>query len=91
MNQILIEAIGTVGTLLVVASMFFKTQTLKGSLFMRIANLSGSAFLIVYSIFLSAFSNIALNIALVIINGVHIVLLLKSKKNTQTESPQTSK
>ena len=87
MNPVVIEIIGIASTLIVLVSMLFKTTTLKGSIIMRSLNLAGSVVFIVYGCLLPAISTAVLNGALVIINGYHLILLLKeNKKNKQSTS-----
>ena len=80
MNPIIIEIIGIVGTLLILASMMFNTSTLKGDIRMRILNLIGSGIFTVYGILVPAISTADLNGALVIVNTYHLIKLVKQNK-----------
>ena len=79
----LIEIIGIVATLLILASMCFKTTTLKGNLWMRGINIVGSIVFAVYGFLLPAYSTGALNTVLVVVNAYHFVLTIKTHKENQ--------
>ena len=94
MNPIIIEIIGIVSTLLILASMLFKTTTIKGSIIMRILNLIGSLAFVIYGALLPALSTAILNAGLVFINGYHLILLIKENRknkeiNTTTNNSNT--
>ena len=74
------EIIGIIATLLVLASMCFKTTSYKGSLCMRILNIIGSAVFVVYGFMLPAISTAVLNIALIVVNLYHTIILIKNHK-----------
>ena len=80
MNPLIIEMIGIASTVLILISMLFKTTTIKGSILMRSFNIIGSLTFVVYGCLLPAISTAILNGALVIINTIHLILLLKNKK-----------
>lgn len=80
MSPIVIEAVGIIGSVLVLVSMFFKSTTAKGNLWMRHINNIGSAFFIAYGIMLTAWSTIVLNIIMLFVNGYHIYKIMKSNK-----------
>jgi len=74
------ETIGTLGSLIVLISMCFKTDTLKGSLIMRVLNLLGSIIFVYYGFMITGYSVIALNGILAIVNIYYIIdLVLKNK------------
>ena len=77
MSNIAIEIIGVASTCIILVSMLFKTTSVKGSLIMRILNLIGSIIFVFYGCLLPAISTAILNGALVIINTVHLIILLK--------------
>lgn len=79
MNSTVIEVIGIASTLLILASMLFKTTTIKGSILMRTLNLLGSAVFVVYGVLLPAISTAILNAALVLVNSYHLIVLIKEK------------
>jgi len=79
MNSTVIEIIGIASTLLILASMLFKTTTIKGSILMRTLNLLGSAVFVVYGVLLPAISTAILNAALVLVNSYHLIVLIKEK------------
>ena len=76
----IIELVGIVATLFILTSMLFKTNTTKGAIIMRSINLVGSAIFVVYGALLPAISTAILNAGLVLINGFHLIRLLKIKK-----------
>lgn len=85
-----IEIVGIVATLLILASMSFKTDSYKGDVLMRILNLIGSAVFSVYGFLLPAWSTAILNIALVLVNSYHLYLLVRNhKKETASQAKPT--
>lgn len=74
------EWIGIVATLFIVASMSFKTSTIKSTIWMRVLNLIGSIVFIIYGIMLPAYSTALMNTLLVFINGYHLIKLIKNKE-----------
>ena len=66
--------------------MLFKTTTVKGSLIMRALNLLGSVIFVIYGCLLPAISTAILNGALVIVNGFHLILLIKESKKQDTKN-----
>lgn len=80
----IIEIIGILATLFILVSMCFKTTSFKGSLIMRVLNLFGSVVFVVYGILLPAISTAVLNAALIMVNGYHLIMLIKENKK-QTE------
>ena len=85
MSSLVIEIIGIVATLIIVASMSVNTKTLKGSIWMRITNIVGSVVFVVYGILLPAWSTAILNCVLVGVNIFHLILLLKSVKKEKAQ------
>ena len=83
MTPLVIEMIGIVSTLFILVSMLFKTTSYKGSLIMRILNLIGCACFSIYGCLLPAVSTAVLNIALVIINAVHLIILVREHKKSE--------
>lgn len=83
-----IEIIGFVATLLILASMSFKTDSYKGDVLMRILNLIGSAVFAVYGFLLPAWSTGILNVLLVGVNTYHLVLLILNHKKEQKKSTE---
>jgi CHASE2 domain-containing sensor protein len=79
----LIETVGIFSTLLILVSMCFKTTSFKGSLIMRILNLLGSIVFMVYGILLPAISTAVLNAALIMVNGYHLLILIKENKKQE--------
>ena len=76
----IIEIVGIVATVLIFASMCFKTSTFKSTLILRLLNIVGSAIFVVYGALLPAISTAVLNGLLVIVNTIHLVLLIKNRK-----------
>lgn len=76
----LVEIIGIVATLFVIASMCFKTTSIKGSIIMRSLNIVGSVIFVFYGFWLPAYSTGILNIILVIINCYHLITLINELK-----------
>lgn len=75
-----IEIIGTIASILLIISMCFKTETIKGSIWMRIFNIVGSVIFATYGFLLPAYSTGCLNTIMVGVNAVRLVKLLKEKK-----------
>ena len=89
----IIEIIGILATILILASMSFKTTSIKWSLWMRALNIAGSVVFVVYGLLLPAYSTAILNAVLVFVNTYHLIILLKERKqktqaeqNTNTET-----
>lgn len=76
----MIEIVGIIASLLILASMCFKTSSFKGTLAMRIINLIGSTVFVIYGIMLPAISTAFLNIMLVIVDGYYIIQLIKENR-----------
>ena len=89
--KFVIELIGIFATLIILASMLFKTTTIKGSIIMRVLNLIGAAILMIYGILLPALSTAILNGALIFVNFYHIVLLYKEGKDTKKHTKKSNK
>lgn len=87
----IIEIIGILATLLILASMCFKTTSYKGSFWMRTINIAGCVVFMVYGIFLPAISTAILNGALVIVNTYHLIMLIKMKNSNKGELKKTDK
>lgn len=88
----IVEIIGIFATLFVVASMCFKTTSIKGSIYMRVLNIVGSLIFVIYGILLPAYSTGILNAVLVGVNTYHLVKLLKTtKENSEKEIKQIEK
>ena len=91
-----IEIIGIVATLLILASMSFRTDSYKGDVLMRILNMIGSAVFAVYGFLLPAWSTAILNTALVFVNAWHLYSLVRNHKKemetakTETEETETT-
>ena len=85
-SPVVIEIIGIFSTLLILTSMLFKTTTIKGSIIMRALNMTGSLVFVVYGALLPALSTAILNACLVIVNGYHLVLLIRENKKSQEEN-----
>ena len=79
MNPIVVEVIGIVATLFILISMSVNTKSIKGDIWMRAINIVGSVIFVVYGILLPAWSTAILNAALVVVNTIHLVLLVKNK------------
>lgn len=88
----IVEIIGIFATLFVVASMCFKTTSIKGSIYMRVLNIVGSLIFVIYGILLPAYSTGILNAVLVGVNTYHLVKLLKTtKESTENNVAQIEK
>lgn len=83
MNKI--EIIGIAATLLVFASMCFRTISYKGSILMRTFNIVGSLVFVIYGALLPAISTAVLNGGLIIVNSIHLVLLIVKQKKINKE------
>lgn len=78
-----VEAVGTLGSLMILISMCYKSTSIKNNFYMRIWNLVGSVLFVFYGVFLHAYSTIVLNAIMVVI---HIYYMIKlSKENTDVE------
>ena len=88
MNPILVEVIGIIATLLILFSMLFKTTSLKGDIRMRVLNLIGSLIFTIYGCLIPAISTAILSGALIIVNTYHLIMLLKEKKEINTDEVQ---
>lgn len=83
----IIEIIGIVATVIILISMSIKTTSYKGGVWLRITNIIGSIVFVVYGALLPAISTAILNAALVIVNTIHLVILVKEhKKESQKDS-----
>ncbi len=87
----LIEIVGIVATILILVSMCFKTVSFKGSILMRSLNILGSVVFVVYGSLLPAISTAILNGALVIVNTVHLILLIKEQNKREQEAKTETK
>ena len=84
----IIEIIGILATILILASMSFKTTSIKWSLWMRALNIAGSVVFVVYGLLLPAYSTAVLNAILVFVNTYHLIILLKERNK---KSPNETK
>lgn len=75
-----IEIIGILATILILASMSFKTTSIKWSIWMRVLNIAGSAVFVIYGLLLPAYSTAILNALLVLVNTYHLIILLKENR-----------
>lgn len=87
----MIEAVGIVATVFILFSMVFKTTSVKGSIIMRVLNLIGSVVFVVYGILLPALSTAILNGGLILINGYHLIVLIKNNKKPQSQEVAKNK
>ena len=87
----MIEAVGIVATVFILFSMVFKTTSVKGSIIMRVLNLIGSVVFVVYGILLPALSTAILNGGLILINGYHLIILIKNNKKPQSQEVAKNK
>lgn len=85
MGPLAVEIIGIVATLFILASMSVNTKTLKGDIWMRAINIVGSVVFVVYGVLLPAWSTAILNVALVVVNTVHLILLIKNAKKEKSQ------
>ncbi len=69
----MIETIGILGSILIVVSMFFKTNTYKGTFCLRLLNAIGSFIFVIYGILLPAWSVAVLNCVVMLTNIVYII------------------
>ena len=83
MQMLLTELIGLIGSVGVMISMFFNTDTAKGTLLLRHINNIGSVFFIWYGIRLQAVSTILLNAVVIVINVYHIWKIHKQQRATK--------
>ena len=77
---IIIECVGILAGVLILVGMCFKTNTYKSTLLLRALNIVGPAIFVVYGSLLPAISTAVLNAALVIVNTIYLVLLVKNHK-----------
>ena len=85
MNHFVVEVIGIVATVFILISMSVDTKSLKGDIWMRAINIVGSLVFVVYGILLPAWSTAILNGALVVVNTVHLILLIKNRNKDKTQ------
>ena len=76
-----IEFIGIFATLFIIASMCFKTTSVKGSVIMRSLNIAGCVIFVVYGFLLPAYSTAILNTVLIFVNTYHLVTLLRNQNH----------
>ena len=88
--NIIIEAIGISAGVLVLVGMCFKTSTFKSTFVLRILNIIGPAIFVVYGALLPAISTAVLNAALVVVNTVYLILLVKNHKKELAAKNQTN-
>ena len=74
-----IEFIGIIGTILLIISMAWPTQSRKGTLLMRSINLISSVLFIIYGLLLSAWSTMLSNICICIIDIIWLLKVIKNK------------
>ena len=96
----IVGIVGICATLFILASMSFKTTTLKSSIIMRVLNIIGSVAFVFYGAFLPAISTAILNACLVVVNTYHLVMLIieykkqnkvkDKKEEVNTESNKSS-
>lgn len=80
-----VEIIGLSGSLLILVSMLYKSNTHKGNIAMRVWNLIGSIIFVVYGCLLPAYSTIILNVIMIILHIYHLVLLLREGDNNEKQ------
>lgn len=66
------EIIGLIASIMVVASMVFKTTTFRGTILMRVLNLIGSMFFIAYGFLLPAYATAITNCCVFVLNVFYI-------------------
>ena len=81
----MVEILGIVATLFVLAGFCFKTMTFWGSFFLRLLNIVGSIIFVVYGLLLPAYATAILNGALIIVNGYFLIALIKNRKKQQSK------
>lgn len=75
------ESIGMLGSFIVLVSMCFKTDTIKGVILMRIFNFIGSIIFIYYGYMIDGWSVILLNGILAFVN-IYYIISISGKNNT---------
>lgn len=70
----MVSTIGIIATILVTASLIWKTRTFKGAVLMRVLNALGSVAFIIYGFMLPALATGIANIACLIINLVYLFI-----------------
>lgn len=73
----MVEIIGIFASLIIVFSMSFKSDNIKGNIKMRVINAIGSFLFCIYGALLPAYSTLFLNIIMVFINITYIFKLIK--------------
>lgn len=81
MFNIRVELIGLSGSLLILVSMLYKSNTRRGNIAMRVWNLLGSIIFVVYGCLLPAYSTIILNVVMIILHIYHLIVLFKEGDN----------
>ena len=83
----LVEILGIVATLFILAGFCFKTMTFWGSFFLRLLNTMGSIIFVVYGILLPAIATAVLNSALIVVNGYYLIrLIVERQKNKKAKT-----
>lgn len=73
----ILEVIGIVASLSVLASMLFKTNSYKGAFYIRLINAIGSVIFVVYGLLIPAYSTAFMNFFAAIINTYYLFRLKK--------------
>ncbi len=74
-DNIILEAFGYLGTILVVVSMMMSSVTK-----LRIVNMSGSVISAIYAAICGTWPIVVMNVCLFVINGTHLIRGAKAKK-----------
>lgn len=72
-----VEIIGMIASVLILASMTIQSATDKGNLIMRTINIIGSTVFVIYGFLIPAYSTAFMNIAIVIVDIIYIVCIIK--------------
>lgn len=80
----MVEFIGIIAAVLILASITFPTMSFKGSVCMRIINMLGSIVFIIYGILLPAIATMVANIGILVVNTVHLCILIRKRKSEIT-------
>ena len=80
----MIELLGILAGVLILASLILPSVTITGNIRMRVINIIGSILFVIYGFLIPAYSTAVVNIATIILNLFHILKLVKKLKKNQS-------
>lgn len=75
-----LELFGMCGSILILISMLYKSDTVRGNVIMRFWNLAGSIIFVVYGLLLPSYCTVLLNVIAVVVHIYYLVAIYRRRR-----------